>query len=60
MAKQDSGSRLDLGSVLGLLLAVAGILGGFWLENGRPHQVVRLSAALIVFGGCFGASPVAE
>lgn len=60
MAKQDSGSRLDLGSVLGLLLAVAGILGGFWLENGRPHQMLGLSAALIVFGGCFGATLVAN
>jgi chemotaxis protein MotA len=60
MAKQDSRSRLDLGSLLGLLLAVAGILGGFWLENGRPHQMLGLSAALIVFGGCFGATLVAN
>jgi chemotaxis protein MotA len=52
--------RLDLGSVGGLLLAGLGIFGGFWLENGRPHQMIGISAALIVFGGCFGATMVAN
>jgi chemotaxis protein MotA len=60
MAKRRGGSRLDMGSVVGLLLAVVGIMGGFWLENGRPHQMLGLSAALIVFGGCFGATLVAN
>lgn len=60
MAKARAGSRLDMGSVGGLLLAVGGILGGFWLENGRPHQMLGVSAALIVFGGCLGATLVAN
>lgn len=60
MAKPRGGERLDLGSAAGLFLAAAGILGGFWLENGRPHQMVGISAALIVFGGTFGATMVAN
>lgn len=54
------GRSLDLGTVLGLLLAVAGILGGFLLEEGQPQQMVGLSAAVIVFGGCLGATLVAS
>jgi chemotaxis protein MotA len=54
------GRSLDLGSILGLLLALAGILGGFLLEHGQPQQMVGLSAAVIVFGGCLGATLVAS
>jgi chemotaxis protein MotA len=60
MANARARSRMDMGSLGGLFLAIGGIMGGFWLENGRPHQMVGISAALIVFGGCFGATLVAN
>lgn len=60
MARSRGRSRVDMGSLGGLLLAVGGIMGGFWLENGRPHQMIGVSAALIVFGGCLGATLVAN
>lgn len=49
--------RLDSGSVAGLVLAAGGILGGFIYEGGQPFKdMVGPSAALIVFGGCLGAT----
>ena len=51
---------LDLASAAGLLLAAAGIIGGFYLEHGRPHQMMGASAAVIVFGGCLGATLIAS
>lgn len=52
--------RLDLGTVGGLLLAVGGILGGYYLEHGRASDLMGASAALIVLGGTFGATLVAN
>jgi chemotaxis protein MotA len=49
-----------MASLAGLLLATAGILGGFLLEGGRTEQMLGTSAALIVFGGCAGAVMVAN
>lgn len=60
MAAKTKGRRLDLGTLAGLALAVAGILGGYLLEGGKPGDVVGESAALIVFGGCLGATLVAN
>ena len=52
--------RLDLGTVGGLLLAVVGILGGYYLEHGRASDLMGASAALIVLGGTLGATLVAN
>lgn len=61
MASSGRKRHLDFGSALGLLLAAGGILGGFMLEGGKPfEQMMGLSAALIVFGGCLGATMVAN
>ncbi len=61
MAAQARGQRkLDLGTVGGLLLAVGGILGGYYLEHGRAGDLMGASAALIVLGGSLGATLVAN
>jgi len=60
MAATRKGRRLDLGTVGGLAAAVAGILGGYLLEGGKAGDVLGESAALIVFGGCLGATLVAN
>jgi chemotaxis protein MotA len=46
---------MDAGSFGGLLLALAGILAGLLLEGGHLGQVLQPTAAMIVFGGTFGA-----
>ena len=46
---------MDLGTILGLLGGVGFILLGQILEHGNPMQLVQLTAAMIVFGGTFGA-----
>lgn len=53
-------SRPDLATAAGLLLAACGLLGGFLLEGGKPQAILGESAALIVFGGCIGATLVAH
>jgi len=53
-------SRPDLATAVGLLLAACGLLGGFLLEGGKPQAILGESAALIVFGGCIGATLVAH
>jgi chemotaxis protein MotA len=47
--------RPDLASILGLALALAGIIGGLLLEKGRIQDIAQATAAMIVFGGTFGA-----
>lgn len=59
MADQDkkakkSGSP-DLLSILGLVVAVAAIMGGLLLEGGKVKDVMQFTAALIVLGGTAGA-----
>ena len=46
---------MDKGSVSGVLLGLAGILGGLVLEGGRVSQILQPTAAMIVFGGTAGA-----
>jgi len=46
---------MDLGTLLGLLLAFGGILGGQALEGGKIESLLQGTAALIVIGGTFGA-----
>lgn len=46
---------MDSSSVGGILLALLGILAGLIIEGGRIDQVLQPTAAMIVFGGTFGA-----
>ena len=46
---------MDKASIGGVLLAIAGIIAGLWMEGGNIGQVLQPTAALIVFGGTLGA-----
>jgi chemotaxis protein MotA len=46
---------MDIASVIGTLLGLIAIVGGQVLEGGHIGQIVQGTAALIVFGGTFGA-----
>ncbi len=46
---------MDKSSLLGVTLALGGILLGLVLEGGRVAQIIRPTAAMIVFGGTLGA-----
>jgi len=50
-----AGAKPDLATVLGLVVAFAGILGGLLLEGGKLKDVAQFTAALIVLGGTTGA-----
>lgn len=52
---KGAGSKPDLATWAGLILAVGGILGGLILEGGKVQDVAQVTAALIVLGGTFGA-----
>ena len=47
--------RVDVASLLGAPLAVVMILVGQAIEGGTVRSLVQLAAALVVFGGTFGA-----
>jgi len=46
---------MDKASIGGVLLAMAGIVAGLFIEGGNLGQVLQPTAALIVFGGTLGA-----
>lgn len=46
---------MDKGSVIGVIVAIAGILAGLVIEGGNIGQILQPTAALIVFGGTLGA-----
>ena len=48
-------AHLDVAALLGVCLALGGILTGLVLEGGRIADVVQFTGALIVFGGTAGA-----
>ncbi len=49
---------MDIASIIGIVLALVGILLGQALEGGSARQILQPTAALIVFGGTFGATLV--
>jgi chemotaxis protein MotA len=56
MADQTkAGSRADLATVAGIVLALGGIVGGLLMEGGRIQDISQITAAFIVLGGTFGA-----
>jgi chemotaxis protein MotA len=54
-AKKSGGSRPDLATIGGIVLAMVGIVGGLILEKGQLSDIIQGTAALIVLGGTFGA-----
>src|SRR5256885_5146828 len=49
---------MDLGTVLGIVVALAGILAGQAIEGGSVLQILQPTAAMIVFGGTLGATMI--
>jgi chemotaxis protein MotA len=52
---KQSGSRPDLASIGGIILAVGGIVGGLLMEGGKLKDISQVTAAIIVLGGTLGA-----
>lgn len=51
---------MDILTLLGLLIGIGGILLGNTIEGGHFTALLQMAAALIVFGGTFGATLVAN
>ena len=54
-AGKQAGSRPDIATIAGILLAFGGIVGGLLMEGGRIKDISQITAAFIVLGGTFGA-----
>jgi chemotaxis protein MotA len=52
---KGTGAKLDLATVLGLVVALGGIIGGLLLDGGKITDISQLTAAMIVLGGTTGA-----
>lgn len=46
---------MDIATLLGLLIGLGGLIGGFLWEGGTVGMLMVKTAAVIVFGGTFGA-----
>lgn len=46
---------MDIATLLGLLIGLGGLIGGFLWEGGTVGMLIVKTAAVIVFGGTFGA-----
>jgi chemotaxis protein MotA len=46
---------MDKASIIGIVLGLGAVLGGQALEGGSFHSIMQFTAAIIVFGGTFGA-----
>lgn len=46
---------MDIATLIGLLIGFGGLIGGFLWEGGRATMLLVKTAAVIVFGGTFGA-----
>ncbi|MGA7237078.1 MAG: flagellar motor protein [Bryobacteraceae bacterium] len=54
-ASKPASAKLDFATVAGILIALAGIVGGLILEKGDIADIAQSTAALIVLGGTCGA-----
>src|SRR6476469_5417141 len=52
---KEAGMKPDIATAVGIVLALAGIVGGLILEKGQIQDIVQGTAAMIVLGGTFGA-----
>ena len=55
MAKATRGGKPDLATLLGLIVALVGIVGGLLLEGGQIKELLAPTAFFIVMGGTVGA-----
>jgi chemotaxis protein MotA len=55
VARRSSRTRPDIATILGLLLAFGGIIGGLIMEGGKLRDISQITAAIIVLGGTCGA-----
>ena len=46
---------MDIATILGVIIAIASIMGGQALEGGHAGSIMQLTAFIIVLGGTFGA-----
>jgi chemotaxis protein MotA len=46
---------MDITTIIGLILGLGGVLGGYVEEGGQLGALVKIAPFLIVFGGSFGA-----
>lgn len=46
---------MDITTIIGLIIGLVALVGGFLLEGGQVGGLLQLTAALIVFGGTFAA-----
>lgn len=49
---------MDIATIIGLIIAVAAVLGGYSLEGGHVDSVFLIAPVLIVVGGTLGATTV--
>ncbi|MGA2269371.1 MAG: flagellar motor protein [Bryobacteraceae bacterium] len=54
-APKRADTKPDLATLGGIALALTGLIGGLLLEKGSIQDVAQMTAAMIVFGGTFGA-----
>ncbi|HEX8948994.1 MAG TPA: flagellar motor protein [Dissulfurispiraceae bacterium] len=47
---------MDIAAFIGIILGIGAIVGGNMIEGGSPSHLLQIAAALIVFGGTFGAT----
>jgi chemotaxis protein MotA len=52
---KGGGTRPDIATLAGLVLALVGIIGGLILEGGSIKDITQITAAMIVLGGTIGA-----
>lgn len=53
--RKKSAGRVDFATIMGVALALGGIIGGLILEKGSIQDIAQGTAAIIVLGGTFGA-----
>jgi chemotaxis protein MotA len=46
---------MDIATLIGIIVGLAALVGGFMLEGGQLGGLLQITAALIVFGGTFAA-----
>lgn len=46
---------MDIATLIGIIVGLAALVGGFMLEGGQLTGLLQVTAALIVFGGTFAA-----
>lgn len=54
-SSRQARSRPDFSTLVGIAIALGGIVGGLIIEKGSILDIAQLTAAMIVLGGTFGA-----